>query len=69
LSPSFAPLGYLNPLIYPVGTKACRDITSGNNGAYKAAAGWDPCTGLGSPNGTGLITALGSRRAAATQTE
>ena len=64
-----APLGYLNPLLYPVGTKVCRDITSGNNGAYKAAAGWDPCTGFGSPNGSGLITSLGSRRAAATQTE
>lgn len=62
-------LGYLNPVIYPVGPKVCRDVTSGNNGAYKAAAGWDPCTGLGSPNGTGLVMSLGSRRAAATQTE
>jgi kumamolisin len=52
------PLGYLNPLIYALGKKGFRDITSGNNGAYKAAAGWDACTGLGSPNGAALLTAL-----------
>jgi kumamolisin len=56
-----SPLGYLNPVIYPLGTTVCRDITSGNNGDYKAAAGWDPCTGFGSPNGTTLVTSLGSR--------
>lgn len=26
-----------------------RDITTGRNGAYKAATGWDACTGLGVP--------------------
>ena len=35
------------------------DITSGNNGAYKAGPGWDACTGLGSPNGAALLTLLG----------
>jgi kumamolisin len=35
-----------------------RDITTGNNGAYKAGTGWDPCTGLGSPNGAKLAAAL-----------
>jgi kumamolisin len=34
------------------------DITEGNNGAYKAGAGWDACTGLGSPNGGQLLTLL-----------
>jgi kumamolisin len=34
------------------------DITSGNNGAYQAGPGWDACTGLGSPNGTDLLTLL-----------
>ena len=29
-------------------------ITSGNNGHYKAVPGWDPCTGLGVPNGAAL---------------
>ena len=33
----------------------CRDITSGNNGAYSASIGLDYCTGLGSPNGTALL--------------
>lgn len=28
-----------------------RDITRGSNGAYRAGPGWDPCTGLGVPNG------------------
>ncbi|WP_022882474.1 S53 family peptidase [Gryllotalpicola ginsengisoli] len=38
-----------------------RDITSGDNGAYKAAAGWDACTGLGVPDGEALLTALRSQ--------
>jgi kumamolisin len=35
-----------------------RDITTGGNGSYQATAGWDACTGLGSPNGTALLQAL-----------
>jgi kumamolisin len=31
-----------------------RDITTGGNGAYQAGAGWDPCTGLGVPDGQAL---------------
>ncbi|HZX08577.1 S53 family peptidase [Kribbella sp.] len=34
------------------------DITSGNNGAYAAAPGWDACTGLGTPDGAALLQAL-----------
>lgn len=34
------------------------DITSGSNGAYSAGPGWDPCTGLGSPDGTALLARL-----------
>ena len=52
-------VGFLNPLLYS--TKAAssfHDITSGSNGAYSAGRGWDACTGLGSPNGTALLTAL-----------
>jgi kumamolisin len=53
------PVGFLNALLYGgQGAKACRDITSGNNGAYHAKGGWDPCTGWGSPNGTRLLAAL-----------
>lgn len=54
------PVGFLNPLIYAIPTtaNAFRDITVGNNGKYKAGPDWDPCTGLGSPNGKNLLTAL-----------
>lgn len=34
------------------------DITSGNNGTYKATQGWDCCTGLGTPNGQAILDAL-----------
>jgi len=47
------PAGFLNPQLYQ-NPKALRDITSGNNGDFAAAAGWDACTGLGSPNGAAL---------------
>jgi len=51
--------GFLNPLLYGSGFRnALRDITIGNNGAYKAAAGWDACTGLGTPEGDQLLQAL-----------
>lgn len=33
-----------------------RDITQGGNGGYHAGAGWDPCTGLGVPVGSSLLT-------------
>ncbi|MFI5357256.1 MAG: protease pro-enzyme activation domain-containing protein [Opitutales bacterium] len=43
-----APLGALNPKIYPLlGTNSFRDITSGSNGAYTAGPGYDLVTGLG----------------------
>ena len=45
--------GLLNPQLYPV-PAGFRDITQGNNGDFAAAAGWDACTGLGSPNGAAL---------------
>jgi len=37
---------------------ALNDISIGSNGGYNATAGWDPCTGLGSPNGANLLIAL-----------
>jgi kumamolisin len=55
------PSGFINPLLYAAPANATfRDITQGNNGDYKAGAGWDPCTGLGSPNGQNLLQALTS---------
>jgi kumamolisin len=38
------------------------DIMRGNNGAYVASGGWDPCTGLGTPNGS-VLSALLQRNA------
>jgi kumamolisin len=52
------PVGYLNPQLYQNPT-ALRDITSGNNGDFDAAVGWDACTGLGSPNGAALNGVIG----------
>ena len=53
------PVGFVNPALYGKGATAFRDIVSGNNGHYSAGKGWDACTGLGSPNGTALMKALG----------
>jgi kumamolisin len=52
------PAGYLNPQLYQNPT-ALRDITSGNNGDFDSAVGWDACTGLGSPNGAALNGVIG----------
>lgn len=55
------PVGFVNPLLYQNASTAgdFHDITSGNNGAYSAGPGWDACTGLGSPIGIRVATALG----------
>lgn len=52
------PVGFVNPTLYGSLTKSLRDITSGSNGAYDARAGWDACTGLGSPNGQALLAGI-----------
>ena len=55
------PAGYLNPLLYSgqvVNSRAFHDVTSGNNGAYQARLGWDPCTGWGTPDGAKLMQIL-----------
>jgi kumamolisin len=55
-----SPVGFLNPTLYsePASTEAFRDIVSGDNGDYQAGPGWDACTGLGSPNGDKILSAL-----------
>jgi kumamolisin len=52
------PLGFLNPLIYPLGATCFRDIQSGSNGAFHAVPGFDLVTGLGVPNVQALIQSL-----------
>ncbi len=64
-----ASIGFLNPALYAIGAGAdyaadFHDITVGNNtnadspNAYFAVAGYDLCTGWGTPNGSNLINAL-----------
>jgi hypothetical protein len=64
-----APIGFVNPALYAIAKStnyhACfHDITTGNNTnsasptKYAAVAGYDLCTGLGTPNGGNLIAAL-----------
>jgi kumamolisin len=62
-------VGFLNPQLYSLGEAVFHDITSGNNddsklGYYTARTGWDPCTGLGSPNGAALLSALSTSSSA-----
>ncbi|MBS2965488.1 S8/S53 family peptidase [Actinocrinis puniceicyclus] len=53
------PLGLLQSTLYAnaapgVAQPGLRDVTEGDNGAYRAGPGWDPCTGLGTPDGAAL---------------
>jgi len=59
-------IGFLNPLIYTqaVEGEGFHDVTEGSNGAFSAGPGWDACTGLGSPDGVPLGTALTATPAA-----
>lgn len=54
-----SPAGFVNPKLYKAQT-AFHDITEGNNGTFSASAGWDACTGLGSPDGGKIAAALKS---------
>jgi subtilase family serine protease len=63
-------LGNINPALYfiaatPVYNLAFHDVRTGNNtvadlggAGYQAAKGWDPVTGLGSPNASVLLPTL-----------
>ena len=63
------PIGFVNPALYAIAKsssyQSCfHDITTGSNTnsssptKYNAVAGYDLCTGLGTPNGGNLIPAL-----------
>ncbi|KAJ7775393.1 family S53 protease [Mycena metata] len=60
-----SPLGFLNPFLYsPAGRAALNDVSDGKNpgcstSGFNATVGWDPVTGLGSPNYPKLRTAVG----------
>jgi subtilase family serine protease len=63
-------LGLINPALYKLGANPASyardfyDVTTGNNQAdpsvpgYPATTGWDPVTGLGTPNAANLIPDL-----------
>jgi subtilase family serine protease len=64
-------LGLINPALYKIGSDKARyandfyDVTTGNNGAfaptvpgYSAGTGWDPVTGLGTPDAAKLVPDL-----------
>ncbi|KAI0344587.1 family S53 protease [Trametopsis cervina] len=56
------PLGFLNPFLYGAAASTFTDITTGNNpgcntNGFPALAGWDPVTGLGTPNFQALLNA------------
>ncbi|HMC68377.1 MAG TPA: S53 family peptidase [Mycobacteriales bacterium] len=65
-------LGFLNPALYKIGADPSRyasdffDVTTGNNDNFKtprdpnytATTGWDPVTGLGTPNAANLVPDL-----------
>ena len=62
------PLGLLATRLYDgvapgAATTGFRDVTDGSNGDYAATDGWDPCTGLGVPDGTALAARLGASAA------
>jgi len=63
------PIGFLNPAVYSLGkgsgyAAAFHDVTTGNNtnasspNLFYASAGYDLCTGWGTPTGRNLINAL-----------
>lgn len=51
-------LGNMAKLLWSLPAVETNDITSGSNGSWKAAVGWDPCTGLGTPNGAKILAAI-----------
>ncbi|KAI0752884.1 peptidase S8/S53 domain-containing protein [Daedaleopsis nitida] len=60
LNAGLPPLGFINPLLYSEGASALNDITVGSNpgcGAqgFPALPGWDPATGLGTPDFNKLL--------------
>ena len=62
----YPPVGFINPAVYGIGNSSSykagfNDVTTGNNGTttkFPATAGYDLCTGWGSPTGQPLINML-----------
>jgi subtilase family serine protease len=65
-------LGFINPALYAIANSSAYssdfyDVTTGNNQieptvtGYDATPGWDPVTGLGTPNAANLLPDLAAR--------
>ncbi|KAJ7636380.1 subtilisin-like protein [Roridomyces roridus] len=60
-------LGFLNPLLYSTGRGGLDDVTVGESsgcashsgGGWNATTGWDPISGLGTPDFPAMLRALG----------
>jgi kumamolisin len=50
-------VGFWNPMLYNHLNGDFHDIVAGNNGTFKADKGWDPTTGLGTPDARKLAGA------------
>ena len=62
-------LGFVNAHLYQLmGTQAFKPVWQGNNGYYPGLAGWNPGTGLGSPQGKQLLEALKLTQASPSET-
>jgi len=60
------PLGFLNPWLYGGGLAGLNDITRGSNPGcgtegFSAIVGWDPATGLGTPDFERLLQLLANQ--------
>lgn len=57
-------VGFLNPLLYANAGAVAHDVTQGTNAitntvqGYSAGAGWDACSGLGTPIGSAILGKL-----------
>ncbi|KAF9118448.1 hypothetical protein BGX30_004561 [Mortierella sp. GBA39] len=63
LSQGKKPLGFLNPWLYGKGKAALNDVVWGSNPGcgtqgFSAARGWDPVTGLGTPDFVNMLALL-----------
>jgi len=54
-------LGFVNEALYQIADKGVfNQIVEGGNGLYIASIGWNPCTGMGTPNGQLILDELKS---------
>ncbi|KAK5626302.1 hypothetical protein RRF57_002017 [Xylaria bambusicola] len=63
---SLKPLGFLNPWLYSEGYKGLNDVTEGSAvgcgvDGFPAVKGWDPVTGLGTPDFPKLVKLAGAK--------